>query len=197
MLLDRACPEGGWNAGNAVVYGVPLRPHIDATSLATGCAPIPLSSADRAQLPNLDVESHRLPFGVQSGMGYSCRCRLQGREDRTSRRRSIWRATVSPHWSKIPRPSRIHPQSRWPHSPLGTGKREQPIRGRSVSPLTSRRVFGGALLAGTAPWLSGNCVPLVSFGTGRRRRSRVAILHEDSYDGPLDRTLIEGLRCSI
>jgi hypothetical protein len=34
MLLDRACPEGGWNADNAVVYGVPLRPHIDATALA-------------------------------------------------------------------------------------------------------------------------------------------------------------------
>jgi hypothetical protein len=34
MLLDRACPEGGWNAGNAVVYGVPLRPHTDATALA-------------------------------------------------------------------------------------------------------------------------------------------------------------------
>jgi hypothetical protein len=34
MLLDRACPEGGWNAGNAVVYGVLLRPHIDATALA-------------------------------------------------------------------------------------------------------------------------------------------------------------------
>lgn len=34
MLLDRACPEGGWNAGNGVVYGVPLRPHIDATALA-------------------------------------------------------------------------------------------------------------------------------------------------------------------
>ena len=33
MLLDRACPGGGWNAGN-VVYGVPLRPHIDATALA-------------------------------------------------------------------------------------------------------------------------------------------------------------------
>ena len=30
MLLDRACLGGGWNAGNAVVYGVPLRPHIDA-----------------------------------------------------------------------------------------------------------------------------------------------------------------------
>jgi hypothetical protein len=34
MLLDRACLEGGWNAGNAVVYGVRLRPHIDATALA-------------------------------------------------------------------------------------------------------------------------------------------------------------------
>lgn len=34
MLLDRACPGGGWNAGNAVVYGVPLSPHIDATALA-------------------------------------------------------------------------------------------------------------------------------------------------------------------
>jgi hypothetical protein len=34
MLLDRACAEGGWNVGNAVVYGVPLRPHIDTTALA-------------------------------------------------------------------------------------------------------------------------------------------------------------------
>jgi len=34
MLLDRACPGGGWNAGNAVVYGVPLRAHIDATAIA-------------------------------------------------------------------------------------------------------------------------------------------------------------------
>ena len=34
MLLDRACPGGGWDAGNAVVYGVPLCPHIDATAIA-------------------------------------------------------------------------------------------------------------------------------------------------------------------
>jgi hypothetical protein len=34
MLLDRACPGGGWNAGNPVVYGVPLRPHVDATAIA-------------------------------------------------------------------------------------------------------------------------------------------------------------------
>ena len=34
MLLDRVCVGGGWNAGNAIVYGVPLRPHIDATAIA-------------------------------------------------------------------------------------------------------------------------------------------------------------------
>ncbi len=34
MLLDRVCLGGGWNAGNAVVYGVPLCPHIDATAIA-------------------------------------------------------------------------------------------------------------------------------------------------------------------
>jgi hypothetical protein len=34
MLLDRMCLGGGWNAGNSVVYGVALMPHIDATSLA-------------------------------------------------------------------------------------------------------------------------------------------------------------------
>jgi len=34
MLLDRACVGGGWNAGNKVVYQVPLQPHIDATAIA-------------------------------------------------------------------------------------------------------------------------------------------------------------------
>lgn len=34
MLLDRACPDGGWNAGNGVVYGVPLAPHLDTTAIA-------------------------------------------------------------------------------------------------------------------------------------------------------------------
>jgi hypothetical protein len=34
MLLDRVCPGGGWNAGNGVVYGVPLAPHLDATAVA-------------------------------------------------------------------------------------------------------------------------------------------------------------------
>lgn len=34
MLFDRVCPDGGWNAGNGVVYGAPLAPHLDATAIA-------------------------------------------------------------------------------------------------------------------------------------------------------------------
>jgi hypothetical protein len=34
MLLERACPDGGWNAGNGIVYGCPISPHIDATAVA-------------------------------------------------------------------------------------------------------------------------------------------------------------------
>jgi hypothetical protein len=34
MLMDRACPVGGWNAGNGVVYGSTLAPHPDDTAIA-------------------------------------------------------------------------------------------------------------------------------------------------------------------
>lgn len=34
MLLDRACPGGGWNAGNGIVYDSPLAAHPDDTALA-------------------------------------------------------------------------------------------------------------------------------------------------------------------
>lgn len=34
MLFDRACPNGGWNAGNGVVYGTAMEPHIDTTAVA-------------------------------------------------------------------------------------------------------------------------------------------------------------------
>jgi hypothetical protein len=34
MLIDRACPGGGWNAGNGVVYGSPVAPHADDTAIA-------------------------------------------------------------------------------------------------------------------------------------------------------------------
>ena len=34
MLRDRACPQGGWNAGNGIVFGSALAPHIDTTAIA-------------------------------------------------------------------------------------------------------------------------------------------------------------------
>jgi len=34
MLVDRACPGGGWNAGNSIVYGSALAPHADDTAIA-------------------------------------------------------------------------------------------------------------------------------------------------------------------
>jgi hypothetical protein len=34
MLIDRACPGGGWNAGNGVVYGASVAPHPDDTAIA-------------------------------------------------------------------------------------------------------------------------------------------------------------------
>jgi hypothetical protein len=34
MLLDRACPRGGWNAGNGIAFGVPYAPYLDATGIA-------------------------------------------------------------------------------------------------------------------------------------------------------------------
>ena len=33
MLCDRACPQGGWNAGNGTVFGAALTPHIDTTAI--------------------------------------------------------------------------------------------------------------------------------------------------------------------
>jgi len=34
MLMDRACPGGGWNAGSGVVYGSTVAPHPDDTAIA-------------------------------------------------------------------------------------------------------------------------------------------------------------------
>ena len=34
MLLDRCCLGGGWNAGNNMVYGVPLPAHLESTAIA-------------------------------------------------------------------------------------------------------------------------------------------------------------------
>ena len=63
-----------------------------------------------------------------------------------------------------------------------------------MSPLVRRRIFGGSLLAGTGV-LAVRRLRSSAFVQDRRRpQSRVAILHQDSYSGTLDRTLIEGIR---
>ena len=80
MLLDRACVGGGWNAGNAVVYGVPLRPHIDATAIALAALRLQLPESDSARLVDLAPGSRRLPVGVQLGMVNSRGRRIPGRE---------------------------------------------------------------------------------------------------------------------
>src|SRR5215469_6759743 len=53
MLLDRACPGGGWNAGNGVVYGAPVAPHPDDTAIAL-----------------LALTDHRQDTLVQRGLQY-------------------------------------------------------------------------------------------------------------------------------
>lgn len=60
MLLDRACPQGGWNAGNSVVFGVSLDPHPDFTAMAVlalrDCGP----AHETLQVRSLDYLGRRL-----------------------------------------------------------------------------------------------------------------------------------------
>jgi len=49
MLFDRACPGGGWNAGNGVVYGCPMAPHVDDTAIAL------LALSDQGQHPVVQI----------------------------------------------------------------------------------------------------------------------------------------------
>jgi uncharacterized protein (DUF362 family) len=55
-------------------------------------------------------------------------------------------------------------------------------------------MFGGSLLAGTGALAVRRMLSAGLVRDRRRARSRVAILHEDSYAGPLHRALMEGLR---
>lgn len=63
-----------------------------------------------------------------------------------------------------------------------------------MSAVVSRRIFGGTLLARTGALAVRRMLSLGAVKDRRKPRSRVAILQEGSYDGPLDRTLMEGLR---
>ena len=67
MLLDRICPKGGWNAGNGVVYGQPLAPHLDTTALALlALQSEPTNALLTASLEWLDdrVPSCSAPWGL-------------------------------------------------------------------------------------------------------------------------------------
>ena len=57
MLLDRACPQGGWNAGNSEVFGVQLDPHPDFTAMAL----LSLHRRDRTVSPIIAKSLDYLP----------------------------------------------------------------------------------------------------------------------------------------
>ena len=63
-----------------------------------------------------------------------------------------------------------------------------------MSPIMSRRIFSGSLLAGMGVFAVRRLRSTGFVQDRRRPQSRGAILYEDSYTGPLDRTLIEGIR---
>jgi hypothetical protein len=62
MLLDRACPSGGWNAGSGVVYGTPMQPHLDATAIAL----LALRGEPRQELIERGLASARVLFQLGS-----------------------------------------------------------------------------------------------------------------------------------
>jgi hypothetical protein len=71
MLYDRGCPDGGWNAGNGVVLGSPLKPHIDPTAIAL----LALKqhpehvTTQRALVRLAPNEFRRMPIAIQHRMG--------------------------------------------------------------------------------------------------------------------------------
>lgn len=60
MLLDRACPKGGWNSGNSVVFGVELDPHPDFTAMAVLALSDSIHARDMIVRRSLDYLSERL-----------------------------------------------------------------------------------------------------------------------------------------
>lgn len=85
MLIDRACPDGGWNAGNGVAFGVALDPHPDFTAMAL------LALLDRGVEMDRAVEylRRRLP-SLQSPYSLAwCAMALKGGSAVTLLRRSL------------------------------------------------------------------------------------------------------------
>ena len=63
MLFDRACPGGGWNAGNGIVNDAALSPHIDTTAVALLALaehiaePIPIQALTWLRQASMDCSS--------------------------------------------------------------------------------------------------------------------------------------------
>lgn len=64
MLLDRASPGGGWNAGNGVAFGVALAPHVEATAIA-------LLALQGTQTSRSQLATDSLGWLIEQ----TCRCR--------------------------------------------------------------------------------------------------------------------------
>jgi len=73
MLLDRACPRGGWNAGNSEVDGVELDPHPDFTAMAVLALQDAIDLGHPVLRKSLDYLASRLrrvrsPYSLAWGM---------------------------------------------------------------------------------------------------------------------------------
>src|SRR5690242_11038422 len=81
-------------------------------------------------------------------------------------------------------------------SDAGTGiaTDKQSIWGLGVSKPMNRRVFGAAAIAGTGALAVRRMLSTGSLQDRRKRRSRVAIIHQGSYADRLDQTLVDSLR---
>jgi hypothetical protein len=67
MLYDRGCPDGGWNAGNGIVLGSALRPHIDPTAialLALKQQPEHVTTQPALDWLRMNVEGCRSPYSI-------------------------------------------------------------------------------------------------------------------------------------
>jgi hypothetical protein len=81
MLLDRATPLGGWNAGNGVAFDVSLDPHLDATAVALLALEVErTSTAVRSALRSLTDGIRETVSGCQS-LAWALLCLRAYRDD--------------------------------------------------------------------------------------------------------------------
>jgi len=80
MLYDRICPQGGWNAGNGVVYRQPLASHLDTTAIALlALRSEPINEFSAASLDWLGQHAQTccapwsLAWGILALDAYGCR----------------------------------------------------------------------------------------------------------------------------